>query len=59
MGIISLAFGLTSMMQLSVELTENELRAMLSLSPPQAPAPRPKPTNVFADNPDAAKLGEK
>ena len=59
MGIISLAFGLASMMQLSVELTENELRAMLSLSPPQAPAPRPKPTNVFADNPDAAKLGEK
>ena len=59
MGIISLAFGLASMLQLSVDLTDNELRAMLSLSPPQALTLRPQSTNVFADNPDAAKLGEK
>ena len=47
------------MMQLSVDLSENELRAMLSLSPPAAIVPRPKPTNKFAENPQAIELGEK
>jgi len=59
MAIVSLALGLVSMMQLSVDLTDNELRAMLSLSPPESPTPRAKPTNKFADNPKAIELGEK
>jgi cytochrome c peroxidase len=59
MAIISVALGLASMMQLSVDLSDNELRAMLSLSPPEFPAPRLKSTNKYGDDPRAVALGEK
>ena len=45
--------------QLSVELNENEVRAMLSLSPPQFPSPPKKPSNAYSDNKKAILLGEK
>ena len=45
--------------QLSVELNENEVRAMLSLSPPQFPSPPSNPSNTYSDNKKAILLGEK
>ena len=46
-------------MQLSVELNENEVRAILSLSPPKFPSPPNKLSNAYGDNPTAILLGEK
>ncbi|MDP6963320.1 MAG: cytochrome c peroxidase [Planctomycetota bacterium] len=58
MAITAAALVLSSMMQLSVELNDNELRAMLSLSPPELQPPPPNPTNKYALDPQAAELGK-